>query len=96
MSLTSSFSSSRLRSIGVACLAVLAGVGVMGAGSAQAATTPASSPLYQQAPNTVMLAGISAPVQTVGDGSQDPGSGDQSGDGNYQLTFVVPTPPHFL
>jgi hypothetical protein len=43
-----------------------------------------------------VLAGINAPVQTVGDDSQDPGSGDQSGDGSYQVTFVIPTPPHFL
>ncbi len=90
MSLTGSFSISRLRSIGIAGLAVLAGAGVMGSGSAHAATTPASSPLYQHATNTFVPAGISAPVLSVGGGSQDPGSGDQSGDGNYQATPVAP------
>jgi hypothetical protein len=103
MSLTGSFSVSRVRSIAVAGLAVLAGVGVMGAGSAHAATTPAGSPLYQHATNTFVPAGISAPVQSVGGGAQDLGSGDQdpgSGDpfpgdpGNYQLVPVAP--PRYL
>ena len=83
MALTSSFSTSRVRSIAIAGLAVLAGAGVIGAGSAHAATTPASSPTYQQAPNTSVPAGIVAPVQSVGGGgfqsvggSQGTGSGD--------------------
>ena len=83
MSLTGSFSISRVRSIAIAGLAVLAGAGVMGAGSAHAATTSANPSMYQQAPSTVASAGIAPPVQSVGGGgfqsvgggSQDTGSG---------------------
>jgi hypothetical protein len=83
MSLNSSVSISRVRSIAIAGLAVLAGAGVMGAGSAHAATTSAIPPMYQQASSTFASAGIAAPVQSVGGGgfqsvgggSQDTGSG---------------------
>src|ERR1700722_14835453 len=108
MSLTSSFSTSRVRSIGIAGLAVLAGAGVIGAGSAHAATTPASSPMYQQAPNTSVPAGIVAPVPSVGGGGfQSVGGGSQGTEtfcGTSQLCWVVfiappsslrPPPPKF-
>ena len=87
MSLTGSFSVSRVRSIGIAGLAVLAGAGVMGAESAHAATTTASSPMYQQAPSTVASPGIAAPVQSVGGGGfQSVGGGSQdTGSGGWWL-----------
>jgi hypothetical protein len=87
MSLTSSFSVSRVRNTAIAGLAVLAGAGVIGAGSAHAATAPASTAIYQQAPSTFMTAGISAPIQSVGGVTQDPGSGDQSQDPSICFQF---------
>lgn len=97
MSLTNSLSFSRLRCVGVSGLVALAGVGAIGAGSASAATAGASSSLYQQAPNTVISAGITAPIQSIDGGNQGSGSGDQSGDGNYQAILAPPpSPPRFL
>jgi hypothetical protein len=82
MSLSSSFTNSRVRSIGIAGLAVLAGAGLMGTGSAHAATMPASAPLSQQTANTFVPAGLSAPVQSLGGGSQDTGSGGSQDTGS--------------
>ena len=102
MSLTGSFSISRVRSIAIAGLAVLAGAGVMGAGSARAATTSASPSMYQQAPSTVASAGIAPPVQSVGGGgfqsvgggSQGTGSGDPVPPCTSQLCLIgLQAPP---